>query len=548
MAEHKPVLLQQQIKQNATELEDFLRDLRNWERDIKRRDEELTRLGKQETGGEEFPAVRSNKATNQMTNGSRETKKKKAASVKQKSNGFTKTEEKERKKERIKSSDYSAWDKFDIDKAIEEVDQSTAAEGDSEGGSGGETSSEDEDELHLQRKIQEANMEKEKGNECFKLGNYDTAINHYTRGMMCDSTNAILPANRAMAFIKKQQFGAAEQDCNVSLSLDPSYTKAYHRRGVARMGLAKLQLAREDFTRVLQTEPGNKQALLELSKLQALEQITLKTSNPVETADRAPSGGDGTASLEVNRSRVSTASLEVNRSGDSTASLETINITAPLQKPVHLRSKKPMKRIPVVEVNDGNVLPVTSASTVAPLASVTSQTAATALPPLSPALTPSEPTALPLVSTVSPALTPLGTVSPALTPSEPTTIPAIPTSYFQFNADFRKLRAFPDKLYQYLKQIPPSSYPKLFQHSLESEMFSAVLTIYKDFYTKNGEDVLTALDWLSETKRFGTLLLFRSKQDTEAIQSLVEYIKQKQVEGNAEQTRRVISKYTPRHR
>jgi tetratricopeptide (TPR) repeat protein len=49
--------------------------------------------------------------------------------------------------------------------------------------------------------------------------------------------------------------------------LDPTYVKAYSRRGAARVALGKLQTAKEDFEQVLKLEPKNKQAEKELEKI-----------------------------------------------------------------------------------------------------------------------------------------------------------------------------------------------------------------------------------------------------------------------------------------
>lgn len=40
------------------------------------------------------------------------------------------------------------------------------------------------------------------GNAYFKEGRYEAAVECYSRGMEADATNALLPANRAMAFLK----------------------------------------------------------------------------------------------------------------------------------------------------------------------------------------------------------------------------------------------------------------------------------------------------------------------------------------------------------
>ena len=47
----------------------------------------------------------------------------------------------------------------------------------------------------------------------------------FVSGMQLDPTNCVLPANRAMALLKKSQYGAAEADCTLALSIDPTYVK-----------------------------------------------------------------------------------------------------------------------------------------------------------------------------------------------------------------------------------------------------------------------------------------------------------------------------------
>ena len=63
------------------------------------------------------------------------------------------------------------------------------------------------------------------------------------------------------------RYGAAEADCCTAISLDPSYVKAYSRRGSARVKLNKIQEARKDFHHVLKLEPRNKQAEAEIKKI-----------------------------------------------------------------------------------------------------------------------------------------------------------------------------------------------------------------------------------------------------------------------------------------
>lgn len=118
-----------------------------------------------------------------------------------------------------------------------------------------------------QRGRQKAIAEKDLGNGFFKEGKYEQAIECYTRGIAADSTNALLPANRAMAYLKVQKYEEAERDCTQAILLDGSYSKAFARRGTARTFLGKINEAKQDFETVLLLEPGNKQAVTELSRI-----------------------------------------------------------------------------------------------------------------------------------------------------------------------------------------------------------------------------------------------------------------------------------------
>ena len=52
-----------------------------------------------------------------------------------------------------------------------------------------------------------------------------TMFKNKLSGMQLDPSNCVLPANRAMALLKKSQYGAAEADCTLALSIDPTYVK-----------------------------------------------------------------------------------------------------------------------------------------------------------------------------------------------------------------------------------------------------------------------------------------------------------------------------------
>lgn len=82
--------------------------------------------------------------------------------------------------EKIKSSDYAKWDAFDVDRALADIDKVPKI---TDVTDGNEQEDGGEDEFQLK---QRAVSEKERGNEHFRLGQYEQAVQCYTRGMQCD--------------------------------------------------------------------------------------------------------------------------------------------------------------------------------------------------------------------------------------------------------------------------------------------------------------------------------------------------------------------------
>ncbi|XP_009466977.1 PREDICTED: RNA polymerase II-associated protein 3 isoform X2 [Nipponia nippon] len=606
-APNKALELQLQMKQNAEELQDFMRELESWEKDIKEVDSEL----RKQSGvpEENLPPIR-NKAF----------KKKK----KSKSKVPSKITTEENKKNKIKSYDYEAWGKLDVDKILEELDKE-----DSTHDSVSPESDSEEDGIRID--AEKALAEKEKGNNYFKQGNFDEAIKCYTRGMHSDPYNPVLPTNRASAFYRMKKFSVAESDCNLALALDKNYTKAYARRGAARFALKNLQGAKEDYEKVLELDANNFEAKNELKKIdqalsskesseqkefedrvrpeltdeekkciedQQLKQKAItekdlgngyfkegKYEAAVECYTRGMAADGTNALLPANRAmaylkiekfeeaendctqallldasyskafarrgaaRVALGKLkEAMQDFEAVLKLEPGNKQA-INELTKIRNK-PLRRIAIEEIDDDTPtsdLPST-ASLVNNWRNSMSVETTENLDQDDQLTTMDIPKAKHLkieeISDNSPLQLPASVkeISSVLHPSLPVSkqrekeikksfgsaspVPAIPANSFQLESDFRKLKDCPENMYLYLKQIEPSLYPKLFQKSLDPDLFNQILKILHDFYIEKEEPslILEILQRLSELKRFDMAVMFMSGSEKKITQVLFNHV------------------------
>ncbi|KAM6424807.1 RNA polymerase II-associated protein 3 [Rhynochetos jubatus] len=645
-APNKVLEHQLQMKQNAEELQDFMRELESWEKDIKEVDSEL----KKQSGvpEENLPPIR-NKAF----------KKKK----KSKSKVPSKITTEENKKNKIKSYDYEAWGKLDVDKILEELDKE-----DSTHDSVSPESDSEEDGIRID--TEKALAEKEKGNNYFKQGNFDEAINCYTRGMHSDPYNPVLPTNRASAFYRMKKFSVAESDCNLALALDKNYTKAYARRGAARFALKNFQGAKEDYEKVLQLDANNFEAKNELKKIdQALsskessEQKELEDTVRPQLTDEEKKrieeqqlkqkaitekdmgngyfkegkyeaaiecytrgiAADGTnALLPANRAM---AYLKIERyeeaENDCTQALlldasyskafarrgaarvalgklkeaiqdfeavlklepgnkqaineltkirnelaekeeqthqeypavlikeaEIKNIVKLIDNPLHLKSTKPLRRIAIEEVDDDapnsdlsdttslvnnwrNSMSVETTENLDQDDQLTTMDVPKAKHLKIEEISDTSPLQLPAsVKEISSVLHPSFPVNKqrekevkkSFTSASP--VPAVPANSFQLESDFRKLKDCPENMYLYMKQIEPSLYQKLFQKSLDPDLFNQILKILHDFYIEREEPllILEILRRLSELKRFDMAVMFMSGSEKKITQVLFNHV------------------------
>ncbi|XP_071057845.1 RNA polymerase II-associated protein 3 isoform X3 [Pseudochaenichthys georgianus] len=382
---------------------------------------------------------------------------------------------------------------------------------------GQEEGSRREEEEEEQQKRQEAAVQKDRGNAYFKEGKYEAAVECYSRGMEADSLNVLLPANRAMAFLKLERYKEAEEDCTKALSLDRTYTKAFARRATARVALGKLQEARQDFQEVLKLEPGNKQALTELQKLH--------TSAP-------PSGLLQTADGSHRRT------------------------VQPIDKPTHLQSAKPLRRIEIEEVSgevtvsegesEGSKLLIkevmkeaeddSSPLSTSPSAKVIKMEEladAPSLPESNLSVQKSFSPPRHCAEGRVPSNSPNRQQEVAPPPPSAADLPPPPTNSFQLEADLRKLGQQPEVIYRYLRQVEPEAYASIFQNSLEPDILTQILNTLHGFYIKHEEASLTlrVLSTLASLRRFDMAIMFLSSPEKKVLNELFHFLHRAELEA-----------------
>jgi small glutamine-rich tetratricopeptide repeat-containing protein alpha len=97
---------------------------------------------------------------------------------------------------------------------------------------------------------------KSKGNAAMAQKDYPTAIDFYTQALALHPGNAIFLSNRAAAYSAARDHEAARADADAAVAVDPKYTKAWSRLGLARFALGDAKGSMEAYQKGIEHE-GN---------------------------------------------------------------------------------------------------------------------------------------------------------------------------------------------------------------------------------------------------------------------------------------------------
>lgn len=106
----------------------------------------------------------------------------------------------------------------------------------------------------------QANELKLQANALYAKKQFHEAIALYTQAIELDPTVPAYYTNRAQCHIFTEGYGAAKQDADAALQLDPNFIKGYYRRAAANMAMGELAEARKDFLQVTKRVPSNSDA------------------------------------------------------------------------------------------------------------------------------------------------------------------------------------------------------------------------------------------------------------------------------------------------
>ncbi|TFB04658.1 Small glutamine-rich tetratricopeptide repeat-containing protein 2 [Trichoderma ghanense] len=102
----------------------------------------------------------------------------------------------------------------------------------------------------------EAEGLKSKGNAAMAQKDYAAAIDLYTQALNLHPRNAVFLSNRAAAHSAAKDHASARVDAEAAVAIDPSYTKAWSRLGLARFALGDPKGAMEAYQKGIEYE-GN---------------------------------------------------------------------------------------------------------------------------------------------------------------------------------------------------------------------------------------------------------------------------------------------------
>ncbi|XP_062865341.1 sperm-associated antigen 1A [Trichomycterus rosablanca] len=136
-----------------------------------------------------------------------------------------------------------------------------------------------EEEIKARKAEVRFNQLKQEGNDQVKKGEFKGAVEKYSECIDIKASESSVYTNRALCYLKLEQFEEAKQDCDSALQMEPDNKKAFYRRALAYKGLKDYLSSSSDLQEVLRLDPNVPEAEQELQEVTVLLREKLVQTN-----------------------------------------------------------------------------------------------------------------------------------------------------------------------------------------------------------------------------------------------------------------------------
>lgn len=141
----------------------------------------------------------------------------------------------------------------------------------------------------------QADKLKLEGNKALSQRNFEESIDLYTQAIDIDANNAVYYSNRAAAYSQLQLHDNAIADADAAIRVDPNYSKAYSRLGLAKYASGDAQGALEAYEMGMKVEGDNVSDAMkrgyETAKKRVDEEAVATRDAPAEGGAAGGAGG-----------------------------------------------------------------------------------------------------------------------------------------------------------------------------------------------------------------------------------------------------------------
>lgn len=127
-----------------------------------------------------------------------------------------------------------------------------------------------------------AELLKAEGNAAIAARDYTRAVQRYTEAIALDPYNVVYYSNRAAAYTSLQQLEKAVADAEKAIELDPGFTKAYSRLGLAQYNLGNSVAAMKAYEKGIAAEGSTPSDAMKAGYETAKKRAEAELGGPVE--------------------------------------------------------------------------------------------------------------------------------------------------------------------------------------------------------------------------------------------------------------------------